>query len=307
MERVFLTGASGCVGGETVRALLEDPGYELHLLVRDPARLPGGWLGHDRIRLVVGDFVDIERFAPTLRTMDHIVHIAAAWGEPISYDVNHRLAHRLFELADPDRCRSRILFSTASVIDRSLAPLPEAESAGTDYIRSKYLGYATLADQPLGDRISVLFPTLVIGRGSHVASALSTIGRFWPLLAGLDLDASFHFIHARDIARIVAHRLRHGVPGERLVLGNPGLSFDEALRAYARARKLWRPGRTFDLTPHLLPLARLLRIRLHPWDLACMETRHFRFDSVHAATYDLPTDLMTLEAVLGDLGLSRGS
>ena len=306
MERVFVTGASGCVGGETVRALLAEPGFEVHLLVRDPARLPPAWLGHDRVRLVVGDFLDIERFAPTLRTMDHIVHIAAAWGEAESYDVNYRLAHRLFELADPDRCRQMILFSTASVIDRDLEPLSAAGDHGTDYIRSKYLGYVRLEDHPLRDRSSVFFPTLVVGRGSHIASALATLARGWPLVAAITVDASFHFIHARDIGRIVVHRLKHGVPGERLVLGNPGLTFDEALQAFARARQLWRARRPFDLTPRLEAIARFFRIQLNTWDRVCWETRHFRYDTVHAGELGLPTDLSTLEAVLTDLGLSRG-
>jgi nucleoside-diphosphate-sugar epimerase len=305
MERVFVTGASGCVGGETVRALLAEPGYEVHLLVRDPAKLPGAWLGHDRVKLVVGDFLDIERFASTLRTMDHVVHVAAAWGEAEAYDVNHRLAHRLFELADPERCRQMILFSTASVLDRDHRPLQAADEHGTDYIRSKFLGFVGLEDHPLRDRISVLFPTLVVGRGSHVGSALATLARGWPLVAAVTVDASFHFMHARDIARIVVHRLKHGVPGERLVLGNPGLTFDEALGAFARARHLWRASRPFDLTPHLETVARLFRIRLHAWDRVCWETRHFRYETVHAGTYGLPTDLSTLEGVLAELGLAR--
>lgn len=300
-EHVFITGISGCVGHYLFDALVDDPNYHLHLLVRDIDRLKFDYM-RPNVSLVVGDFLDIERHAPLLAEMDHLIHVAAAWGEPVSYEVNFRLALRMFELADPARVKRIVNFSTASILDSENQPLEAADLHGTDYIRSKYLCRQALDAHPLRDRILTVYPTLIFGGSdrhptSHLTSGLADVRRYLGLLRFLTLDGSLHFVHARDIARIVAFALRHEGPERHLVLGNPELSLDAVIAAFCCAFGSSHAAR-IDLTPALGLLARVFARRMNSWDRFSIGYRHFRYRTVNASTFGLPEDLMTIEAIV---------
>ncbi len=303
VEHVFITGISGCVGHYLFDELAADPRYHLHLLVRDTSRLRFDYK-RPNVSIVGGDFLDIERHAPLLAQMDHLIHVAAAWGEPISYEVNYRLAHRMFELADPKRVKRIVNFSTASILDSENRPLKAADEHGTDYIRSKYLCRVTLDDHPLRDRILTVYPTLIFGGSdrhptSHLSSGLGDLPRWLRLVRFLSLDGTLHFIHARDIARIVKHALANEVPEDHLVLGNPAMSIDELIDGLCRAYGMPRGGR-FDLTPALGVIGKLFVSRMNTWDHFSMQYRHFRYRTVNAATFQLPEDLATIEGVVAE-------
>lgn len=301
VEHVFITGISGCVGHYLFDALADDPNYHLHLLVRDIGRLRFDYM-RPNVSIVGGDFLDIERHAGLLAEMDHLIHVAAAWGEPVSYEVNYRLALRMFELADPARVKRIVNFSTASILDSENRPLEAADLHGTDYIRSKYLCRKHLDEHPLRDRILTVYPTLIFGGSerhptSHLSSGLADLERWIRLLRYLTLDGTLHFIHARDIARIVAHALGNEVPENHLVLGNPAMRLDEVIDALCRAFGVARSAR-LDLTPALGVLSRLFAGRMNSWDRFSVQYRHFRYRTVNAATFGLPDDLGSLEAVV---------
>lgn len=301
VERVFVTGISGCVGHYLFDELAADPRYHLYLLVRDASRLRFDYR-RPNVTLVAGDFLDIERHAPLLAEMDHMIHVAAAWGEPVSYEVNYRLAHRMFALADPARIKRIVNFSTASILDSENRPLAAADAHGTDYIRSKYLCRVHLDEHPLRERILTVYPTLIFGGSdrhptSHLSSGLEDVPRWLGLARHLSLDGTLHFIHARDIARIVTHALAHEVPDDHLVLGNPAMSVDELIEALCRAFGRKR-GLRLDLTPALGLLSRLFERQMNSWDRFSAGYRHFRYRTVNAATFGLPEDLTTLEAIV---------
>ncbi|HEY9900201.1 MAG TPA: NAD(P)-dependent oxidoreductase [Pantanalinema sp.] len=311
-EHVFITGISGCVGHYLFDALAGDPRYHLHLLVRDVSRLRFDYQDRPNVSIVAGDLMDIERHAELLGRMDHIIHVAAAWGEAVSYEVNHRIPFRMFELADPGRIKRLVYFATASVLDQDNRLLAPAEEHGTDYIRSKYQACAQLDAHPLGDRIVAVFPTLIFGGGarqplSHLSSGLSDVGRWLSIARFLTLEGTLHFIHARDIARIVAHVLSHEVPERWLVLGNPELSVDQMIDQLCAAFGRRRPRLLrLDLTPMLGLIERLVGSGFNTWDRYSLKHRHFRYRTVNAETFGLPSDLSTLGAVVREqLAASR--
>ena len=58
INRVLVTGATGYIGGRLIPALLE-AGYQVRVLVRDPARLQGrSWL--EQVEVVQGDVLQPE-------------------------------------------------------------------------------------------------------------------------------------------------------------------------------------------------------------------------------------------------------
>lgn len=115
-----------------------------------------------------------------------------------------------------------------------------------------------------------------------------------------------HFIHGRDIAQVVRHRVQQppAEPGPRhYVLGKPALTANEAIAAIGRYT-----GRRSRLKiPLSIPLANVLidlfRIQMAPWDRFCLRYRHFTYENpLHPAVLGLETRYPTLESVLADAG-----
>ena len=76
MTRILVTGASGCVGQYISRWLLDHSDAELLLWLRDPAKLTAVPTDHPRIRLLVGDLRDTDRFTKELASVNRVIHTA---------------------------------------------------------------------------------------------------------------------------------------------------------------------------------------------------------------------------------------
>ena len=143
-ERTLVTGALGCIGAWTIKALLdrgEDPvGFDL---AGDPRRLrlilDDGELA--RVTLVGGDVTDAEAVGRTLdeHEVTHVVHLAALQGpfcraEPaLGARVNVVGAVTLFEAVGGrrDRIPGLAYASSAAVYNDAVDSSPAPESGGT--------------------------------------------------------------------------------------------------------------------------------------------------------------------------------
>lgn len=325
-QRILITGASGCVGQHIAQQLLRDSNAELLLLLRDPDKLTAVPADHPRITLLVGDLRQLEPHAATIATATRVVHTATAWGDPErAMAVNVVAVKQLLELLNPERLEQLLYFSTASVLDRQLQLLPEALSEGTEYIQTKALCLQQLEDHPLAERIVAIFPTLVFGGRvdgggpfptSYLTAGLMEACRWLWLAKWLRVDASFHFIHAVDIARVCVHLL--GQPQgpnpevgqrrvRRLVLGQPVVSVNHTVRQLVRWRGGWMPPLGVAITPWLVEaLIGLLRLEVTPWDRFSIQQRHFVHDPVSPPErFGLISEAATLDAVFAAAGLRR--
>jgi nucleoside-diphosphate-sugar epimerase len=320
-KRIFLTGASGCIGHYIAEALIQETNHELYLLVRNPDKLGFDYNARPGITILQADLRQIERFADLLQTMDAAILAATAWGGPQeSFDINVVKTIRLMELLNPEVCQQVIYFSTASVLDQNHRLLKEAGQLGTDYIRSKYDCLKRLSKLAIAPKITALFPTLVLGGDankpySHVSSGIKDVVKWVDLMRWFKADASFHFIHARDIAQVVRHLIDHPLDGnltedpdtmptKRLVLGNPRMSVDRAVEevcAYLGKRIVFR----IPLSPWLANiLIVLFRIQMSAWDRFCLDYRHFTYQNpVNPGTFGLPMYCPTLTDVLKISGI----
>ena len=327
MSRILVTGASGCVGQYISRWLLENSDAELLLWLRDPSKLTAVSADHPRIRLLVGDLRNTDRFAGELATVQRVIHTATAWGDPERAEqVNVIAVKRMLQLLNPAVVEQIIYFSTASVLDRHLRPLPEALAYGTEYIQTKARCLQDLEQHPLASKIVAVFPTLVFGGRvdgtssfptSYLTDGLREISRWLWLARWLRIDASFHFIHAEDIARIcggLATRKHEAnrEPGQgalrRVVMGQPAISVDEAVATLCRWRGVsLTPG--IPLWPWLIEtLIRILPIEVNAWDRFSIRQRHFVHEPVsQPERFGGVSHAGTLETVLSDSGLpNRG-
>ena len=323
--RILITGASGCVGQYTTSWLLNNSNAELLLWLRDPGKLTAVSADHPRIQLLVGDLRDADRFANELASVSRVIHTATAWGDPErAQQVNVVAVKRMLSLLDPSVIEQITYFSTASILDRHLQPLTEALAYGTEYIQTKAQCLKDLEQHPLAEKIVAVFPTLVFGGRvdgssrfptSYLTEGLLEASKWLWLARFLRADASFHFIHAADIAAICGHlatnpHQRNSEPGQgavrRIVMGQKAISVNEAVACLCRWRGLRRtPG--VPLWPWLIEtLIRVLPIEVNAWDRFSIRQRHFIHEPVtQPERFGDTSHAADLESVLLNSGLPR--
>lgn len=320
-KRIFLTGASGCVGHYIAEALIQETNHELYLLVRNPAKLGFDYEARPGITILKADLREIERFGSLLKTMDVAILAATAWGGAReAFDINVVKMLRLMELLDPALCEQVIYFSTASVLDRNNGLLKEAGHLGTEYIRSKYDCLGRLSKLAIAHKITTLFPTLVLGGDankpySHISSGIAGVVKWADLMRWFKADGSFHFIHARDIAQIVQYLVDHpreqnftdrteALLNNRLVLGNERLTVNQAVEeicAYLGKKIYFRVPLSLGLANLFIIL---FRIQMAAWDRFSLDYRHFTYQNpVNPETFGLTRYCPTLRDVLKISGI----
>ncbi|MGJ5672171.1 MAG: NAD-dependent epimerase/dehydratase family protein [Nostochopsis sp.] len=306
-KRIFLTGASGCIGHYLSEALIQKTDHELFLLVRNPEKLKVDTQVRPGVNVLQGDMQQIRHFADLLKTIDVAVLTATAWGGAGTFDINVVKTLELLNYLDPAICEQVIYFSTASVLDSKNKPLKEAGELGTDYIRSKYDCLQKIAKLAIAPKITEVFPTLVLGGDdhkpySHVTPGIPEVTKYINYIRFLQADASFHFIHAQDIATVVRYLIDNppqDTESRKLVLGQAPLTANQAIEevcAYLGKEIHFRIPLSFSLANLLIVL---FRIRMAAWDRFCMNYRHFTYQKfVNPDSFCLPNYCATISDVL---------
>jgi nucleoside-diphosphate-sugar epimerase len=306
-KRILVTGASGCIGHYITEALIKNTDHELFLLVRNPSKLQVDTQVRPGITVLQGDMQKISDFADLLSTIDTAVLTATAWGGEQTFDINVLKTIELIKLLDPKRCEQVIYFSTASVLDRYNQPLKEAGELGTDYIRSKYDCLNRMSQLAMADKITTVFPTLVLGGDankpySHLTSGISEVTKYINLIRFLNADGSFHFIHGRDIATAVQYLIDSPPKVNEphyLVLGQKQLTVNQAIAevcAYLGKKIYFRIPLSLSLANLIIAL---FRIQMAAWDRFCMNYRHFTYDKIiNPGSFGLPNYCATMSDIL---------
>ena len=323
MKRIFMTGASGCIGHYIAEALIQETDHELFLLVRNPDKLQFDYKARSGINIIQGDLRNIEDLSDLLgKDIQVAILVATAWGGAAeAYNINVVKTLTLLNLLNPHICEQVIYFSTASILDRHNELLPEAERFGIDYIRTKYQCFSQLSSLPIGDRITTLFPTLVFGGDknkptSHLSSGVPEVVKWIDLIRWLKVDGSFHFIHARDIAQIVCYLVDNtpvsyrdeqtGKVGNQFVLGSPAITVNEAIEEVCD----YFNKKIYFSIPLSLWLANILikvfRIQMDSWSRFSLDYRHFIYQNcINAASLDLKNYCSTLTDILKASGIEQ--
>ena len=230
-ERVFLTGATGFVGGHVLRALL-DAGYEVRALVRSAGvEVPGA-------EPAAGDLERPGALVPALRGCRFLVHVAARY----SFAPAERRALRrvnvlgtagLLEAARVAGVERAVVTSSSAAVGPADGgrPATEAEWAEVGDGASAY--HRSKVEQEraaLAARLPVVtvLPTAPVGPGDGKPTPTGQLvvdfmrGRMAvrPPAGGLNL------VPVEDVASGHVLALEHGRPGERYLLGGENLTLD---------------------------------------------------------------------------------
>lgn len=315
-KRIFLTGASGCIGHYIADQLIQHSDHELFLLVRNPVKVKFDYQARPNVHLLQGDMRQIEQFSRLLKTIDVAILTAASWGgTQDTYDINVVKTIRLMNLLDPEACEQVIYFSTASILDRHNGLLKQAGQIGTDYIKTKYNCYMQLSRLAIAPKITTVYPTLVFGGDdtkpySHLSGGLADVAKWINLIRFFKADGSFHFIHGADIAQVIHHLVEHppaATDVRQLVLGMEPMTVNRAIEevcAYFHKRIYLRLPLSIQLANVFIVL---FRIQMAAWDRFCLNYRHFTYQHyVNPSTYQRPSYCPTIGDLLKASGVHPG-
>jgi nucleoside-diphosphate-sugar epimerase len=319
MKRIFMTGASGCIGHYLTENLIKETDYELFLLIRNPDKLKVNITNNPHIHIIKGNLGNIEDHGELLKTINVAILVATAWGDPKeTYNINVTKNLQLMELLNPEICEQIIYFSTASILGNDNNLLKEAGEIGTDYISTKYECFNRLSSLQIASKITTVFPTLVFGGDknkpySHISGGLADVVKWVSLVRWLKADGSFHFIHGEDIAKVVVHLIKNPpvedkqnpLSKERLfVLGNEPLTADQAIHELCNYFK----KKIYFQIPLSVGLAnffiKVFNIQMAEWDRFCLNYRHFTYEKYfRPSTFGLEDYCPTITSLLKEIGL----
>ena len=244
--RVFLTGATGFIGGR-VAAQLRDRGDEVVALVRSPDK--AAMLRERGCELVEGDLTDTAAIRRGLEGADAAIHAAAIYKVGIPkkdrqamYESNVTGTENVLDAA-VDAGVSRIVYvSTVAVFGNTKEQVvdetyqrDEDEGFLSCYDETKYRSHQIAKDRiAKGAPIVIVQPGGVYGPGDH-----SEIGNFidqtrtGKLRAKAFPQLGFNLVHVDDVADGILLALDKGQVGESYVLGGEIARMDDVIRKTA--------------------------------------------------------------------------
>jgi dihydroflavonol-4-reductase len=239
--KVLVTGASGHVGGNLVRALL-DGGRDVRVLVRDDRAAVAGL----PVELARGEVGDAHSVTKALQGVDVVYHLAARisiLGDPggavrrtnvdgvrtVARAARNAGVRRMVHMSS---CHAFDLDHPAAICER--APRPKL----TDplYNQSKHAGELALREEVAQGLSAVIVnPTGVIGPFDFKPSRM---GRFFLALARGRLpslvDGGFDFVDVRDLVRTALAAEVRGRDGENYLAGGQWVNVREIAELAAR-------------------------------------------------------------------------
>jgi nucleoside-diphosphate-sugar epimerase len=217
---VLVTGATGFIGRHLVAHLVSQ-GVTVRAVLRpdSPRSAPPG-------TTMVRAPLDAEALLPALTDVDAVVHLAGTVASPrvAAYgDVNVKGTRAVADAAR--RAGVRLVhISSQAAAGPAPAASPRSESDPplplTPYGRSKLEGERVVADTE-GLHWTILRPAAVYGPGDRAMLPLFQLvsRRVIPVVGRR--DASFTFVHVRDVITAIAAALAQHLPGETFFVGHP--------------------------------------------------------------------------------------
>jgi dihydroflavonol-4-reductase len=240
--KIFVTGATGFVGGHVARELAAR-GADLRLLTRRTSSLVNlaGLSGET----ITGDLLDPESLRSSIRGCDAVMHVAADYrlwvrNPDTMYRSNVEGTRALLRIAREESVRRFVYTSSVAtmgfksdgtIVDED-TPVSLADMVG-HYKRSKFLAEQVAIEAArAGQSVIILNPTTPIGSGDLKPTPTGRIvvdflNRKFPAY----VDTGLNLVDVSEVARTHADALNDGVgcPGQRYILGGENLTLKQIL------------------------------------------------------------------------------
>jgi len=261
--RIFITGATGFVGGHVARQYAAQ-GADLRLLTRQTSRLDS--LESITAEMVVGDLRHPEKLRSALVGCDALIHVAADYRlwvrDPIQmYSANVDGTRELLKLAREvgiprvvyTSSVATMGFKSDGTIVNEDSPVSLTDMIG-HYKRSKFLGeQEAIRAAHAGQHVMILNPTTPIGAGDAKPTPTGRIivdflNQKFPAY----VETGLNLVDVDEVARMHVVALERGTPGEPYILGGENLTLKQILDRMSAITGL--PSPTMKV-PHFVAMA----------------------------------------------------
>jgi dihydroflavonol-4-reductase len=246
MAVAFLTGATGFIGSNLTRALI-NKGYEIRILLRKKAvtrnvqGLP--------VEIFYGDILDKDSLLKGMKGADYVFHVAALFtfwypSRDFIYKVNIEGTKNVMECAMKTGVKRVVYTSTAGTCGAKKNPneLVDEEHPfnlhhlGDPYTNSKF--HAEKIVKEFADKgldVVIVNPTAPLGMGDVRPTPTGLL--FLKFLNGEIpgyIEGGANFVNVRDVAEGHILALEKGKRGEKYILGGENMSMKEFLTKVAK-------------------------------------------------------------------------
>lgn len=250
-EKVFLTGATGFIGGNLVNYLLQNE-YKVKVLVRDKNKLKfHKW--NDKVEIIDGDILDPESFKGKINDCEIIIHSAASiafWNKIWDkvYKINVVGTKNILEEALHVKPKKFIHISSVAAIGISEDGSPINEDHPYNWTKHNicYMETKKQAEDEVykaikkGLNATFVNPANVWGAGDHrgrralIVKAIQYGLPFYP-------EAATNFVDVDAVCQAIINAIEKGKVGERYILGGENLTLKEFMSIIANEVKVRKP------------------------------------------------------------------
>lgn len=246
MAVVFVTGATGFIGSNLTRALI-NKGYEVRILLRKRAitknveGLP--------VEVFYGDILDRDSLLKAMKNADYVFHVAALFTfwyptRDFIYKVNVEGTKNLMECAMKTGVKRVVYTSTAGTCGAKRTPDETVDenhpfnlqTLGDPYTNSKFYAENLVIEfANKGLDVVIVNPTAPVGMGDVKPTPtgllfLKFLNREIPGY----IEGGGNFVNVKDVAEGHILALERGRKGEKYILGGENLTMKEFLTRIAR-------------------------------------------------------------------------
>ena len=251
MQKAFLTGATGFIGGNLVTKLL-DKGYKIKVLVRNNNLLEKhSW--KDKVEVILGNILDPETFNGKINDCEIIIHCAAIigfWNRTWSklYKVNVIGTKNVLNEALKSGCKKVVHISSVAAIGYGENNEPINEEHPYNWGRHNICYMETKHEAELevqqaiknGLNVTMVNPANVWGVGDYRGRRTSVIKA---IKYGLPfyVNAGTNFVDVDAVCEAIINAIELGKCGERYILGGENLTIKEFLGIIADETNVRKP------------------------------------------------------------------
>ncbi|MBM2846412.1 MAG: Dihydroflavonol-4-reductase [Bacteroidetes bacterium] len=243
---IFVTGATGFIGGNLVRQLLRR-GEHVHALCRASSDVSA--LHDQRVRIVHGEVTDPKAVEEGMKGCDRVYHLAGyarnwAKDKQTYHNVNVRGTETVLEVARRLGVRRIVVTSTELTFGPSNGiPVDETTVRSlqffTEYERSKHEAEIVVVRYARqGLHAVIVNPTRVFGPGALTEGNSVTkmidwyLSGKWRFILGNGTNVgNYGFVD--DVVKGHILAMESGKPGEKYILGGENISFNQFFEALA--------------------------------------------------------------------------
>ena len=231
--RIFLTGATGFVGGHLLQRLV-DEGHTVRALVRDPQK--AGLRESSQIQVLQGDVVDGRGLDEGMKNCDAVIHlvgIIVETGKATFERVHHLGTRNVVDAAKRNKIGRFVQMSALGARADGVSRYQTSKWAAEEAVRQSGMPFC------------ILRPSLVFGRGSGFVGQMLDVMRKAPLFRPVPGNGKPRFrpIAAGDVATCFAAALTNPAATNKTIeLGGEELSLNEILVEIAACSHIRKPA-----------------------------------------------------------------